>query len=90
MIESIFGGVTPDQVNESNQVHAINYATLVLALTEKGLLTAEEINAARAKATHFVDEEFAKKRSAAAADFDQRHPGVRELFGKLLGNDSSS
>jgi ribosomal protein L16/L10AE len=85
MFGDLFGGVTAEQVNQSNQVHAVNYLTLTLVLIEKGIITADEIEKARVQATHFVEQEWARKRK----ELDEAHPGLRQMFGKVLGADSS-
>jgi hypothetical protein len=67
-----------DQINEANQAHAVNYATLMIALMEKGIVSASELDAARAKATSLVDQEWAKRR-------DEIAPETLEDLWKLLG-----
>jgi len=78
-------GVTPSQVNEALMVHSVNYATIVTLLIEKGIATPEEIVAARVRATSMVDQVAAEKQEETDREFDEQHPGVRQLFGKLLG-----
>lgn len=58
----MFNEVLAEQINQSNQAHAVNYMTLVLALIEKGVISADEIEKARSQATHFVEQEWARKR----------------------------
>lgn len=70
-------------------VHAVNYLTLTLVLVEKGIITADEIEKARVQATHLVEQEWARKREDMEKEFDEAHPGLRQIFGKLLGADSS-
>jgi hypothetical protein len=89
MFGDLFGGVTAEQVNQANQVHAVNYLTLTLVLIEKGIITADEIEKARVQATHFVEQEWARKREDMVKEFDEAHPGLRQMFGKVLGADSS-
>lgn len=67
-----------DQINEANQAHAVNYATLMIALMEKGIVSASELDAARAKATSLVDQEWAKKR-------DEKDREAIEDLWKILG-----
>ena len=88
MFGDIFG-VTASEVNQSNQAHAVNYLTLTLLLIEKGIITDDEIERARTQATHFVEQEWARKKEEAAKDFDEQHPGVRKMFGSVLGDDTA-
>jgi hypothetical protein len=67
-----------DQINEANQAHAVNYATLMIALMEKGIVSASELDAARAKATSLVDQEWANRR-------DERDREAIEDLWKILG-----
>ena len=84
MFNDLFG-VTPAEINESNKAHAIFSATIVIALVEKGIITDDELEAARMKATHLIDQLFAAKREDAEKEFDEQHPGMRDLFKKLTG-----
>lgn len=61
----IFGNISGDDLDQSNQAHAVNCLAIALALVEKGILTMEELNHARAKATHMVEQEFARMQSKA-------------------------
>ncbi len=83
------GGVSAEDVNQSNQAHAVNFLTLTLVLVEKGIISADEIKKARVQATGFVDQEWAKKREQQEKEFDEKHPGLRKLFGQILGGSSS-
>ena len=47
-----------DQINEVSRAHAANYATIMFALLEKGIITPQEMEAAREKAMKVVDEHF--------------------------------
>ena len=85
MFELFGGGVTAEHVNQSNQVHAINHLTIMLVLVEKGLVTAEEVEAARTRATQFVDQEWARKREESEKKFDEQYPNIRKMFGQVLG-----
>ena len=67
-----------DQINEANQAHAVNHATLMIVLMEKGIVSASELDAARAKATSLVDQEWAKRR-------DEIAPETLEDLWKILG-----
>ncbi len=86
MFGDLLGGVTASEVNESNQAHAVNYLTLTLLLIEKEIVTADELERARTQATHFVEQEWARKKEQASAEFDEKHPGVRKMFGSILGD----
>ncbi len=81
----LFGGVTAEHVNQSNQAHAVNHLTLLLLLVEKGIVTNEEVEVARAKAVQFVDQEWAKKRDEQEQEFDKQYPNIRKMFGQVLG-----
>jgi len=67
-----------DNINEANQAHAVNFATLMIALMEKGVVSSDEMNAARAKATSLADQEFARKR-------DERNADILKSLRKALG-----
>lgn len=67
-----------DNINEANQAHAVNFATLMIALMEKGVVSSDELNAARAKATSLADQEFARKR-------DERNADILKSLRKTLG-----
>lgn len=86
----LFGGVTNEHINESNQAHASNHLSLVLLLIEKGVVSVEELEKSRAKATHIVEQEWARKRKEAEKEFDEKHPAMREFMGKLFGADKSA
>ena len=58
----MIGGVSADIVNQSNEAHAVNFVTLMFALVDRGVLSVDEIEKARAKAIHFVEQELAQKR----------------------------
>ncbi len=75
-------------VNQSNVEHAINTTTIILALIEKGILTTEELEAARARATAIVDQLWAEKRRAAEEEWRREHPQTADAMGllsKLMG-----
>ena len=79
------GGPTHSDLNESNSAHAINYLGLAIALIEKGIITDEEYEHGRIQAIGIVDEEFAKKRDDAQAEFDKENPDVRKTIERILG-----
>jgi hypothetical protein len=70
-----------EQANETSRAHAINFATLMIALLEKEIISSDEIDAARVKATSMVDQEFARKRDEQRAEMDQR---LMEQMGEIL------
>ncbi len=84
MFDELFG-VTASDLNEANRAQAIEFATVLIALLEKGVVTVGDLEAARSKATLTVDRLFASKRDQAEAEFDGEHPGMRDLFKKLTG-----
>lgn len=89
MFGDLFGGVTVECLNQSNQAHAINYLTLAIILIEKGIISEDEIEKTRVQATHLVEQEWARKREDADKEFDEKHPGLRQKFAKVLGTDAS-
>ncbi len=78
-------GVTPSQVDESNKAHVINNMAIVLLLIEKGIITNDELDKARTKATHIIDQVWAAKQEQARKEFDEEHPGARDFFQKITG-----
>ena len=81
----LFGGVTAETVDQSNQAHVTNYLAIAFVLLEKGLITNEELDNARTKSVHFVEQEWARKKEAAQKEFDEEHPGTRKFMEKILG-----
>lgn len=75
-----FLGATSEQVNQSNQAHAVNYLALALVLIDKGIMSYDDIRDAVVRATHLVEQEWAMKKEEAIKDLEQEYPGVRELF----------
>ena len=71
-----------EQANEASRAHATNFATLMIALLEKGIISSEEMDAARVRATSLVDQEFAIKRDEQRAELDQR---LAEQLSEILG-----
>ena len=71
-----------EQANEASRAHATNFATLMIALLEKGIISPEEMDAARVRATSLVDQEFARKRDEQRAELDQR---LAEQLSEILG-----
>jgi hypothetical protein len=55
-------------LNESNELHGVNFLTLVILLFEKGIIDDDDFNRAQAQARHIVEQEFAKKRDAQGGD----------------------
>ena len=80
-------GIDHNQLNESNLNHAINYGALVIALIEKGVLTQKEYDRAHARATHIMEQAFAKNRDDAEKEIDEKHPGLRNFFDKMFDSD---
>ncbi len=78
-------GVTPLQVDESNKAHVINNMAIAILLIEKGIISGDELDKARNQATHIIDQVWAAKQEQARKEFDEEHPGARELFGKIMG-----
>lgn len=87
MLDSMFGGgVSADLVNESNKAHAVNAVAIMDILISKGICTQEDINVALVKATALIDQAWAEKREAAEREFDEKHPGLRDMFKRLWGD----
>ena len=63
----------------------MNYTTQMDA-ARKGIITDEELNTTRIEATQLVDQIWAKQKEEAIKEFDEQHPGVRKLFGNILGD----
>ena len=78
-------GPSSEDINRSNMAHATNHMTLHLALVAKGILTSGDIEACRGRATHLVEQMWAKKEEEANAAFDEEHPGMRDMMKKLFG-----
>ena len=57
-------GPTVEQVQEAHKAQFINHLMLVMALEEKGVLTAEDVEKCRVRATHVVDQVLAQVRDA--------------------------
>lgn len=74
MMFNLFSGATASQVNEALAEHYVNYATVLILLIEKGIVTPEEVKLARIKAIHAVDQ----LRSS-----QQEQSEVQDWFGKL-------
>lgn len=85
-LDGLFG-ITPEQINESNKAHAINYVAILIVLTDKGIISADEFVFAKVRATSIVDQEFAEKRENAEREFDEEHPGARDLLKAITGFD---
>jgi hypothetical protein len=68
MWADLFGVASAETFNQSNQAHAVNYLTLVQLLIQKRIVSADEIADARIKATHFVEQEWARKREEQACE----------------------
>lgn len=84
MLEA-FLGPDPDKLNQANMVHATNVLAVLIVLEEKGLLTMEEFTKAQMQATHIVEQQFAQKREDAEREFDEQHPGVRDMLKRMFG-----
>jgi hypothetical protein len=51
-----------DAIRETNTFHSLNAVTIMIALIEKGILSPNDVQAARVVATSFVDQEQARIR----------------------------
>jgi len=71
-----------EQANEARRAHTTNFATLMMALLEKGIISSEEMDAARVRATSLVDQELARKRDEHRAELDER---LAEQISRVLG-----
>ena len=83
MMDIFGGGVDPVKLNESFKEAAINHFALVLALEKAGVVTYEQIAAARAQATSAVDQRWAELTEKADKQFAEEHPGAAWLAGVL-------
>ena len=67
--------------NDASAAHATNHATLLVALLQKGIVTDEELTAARPRAVAIVDQMFAESRDRKKQeDLDK----VKEILERLL------
>ena len=81
MLNDIFGfGPSIEQFQESHIHHATEHLALVLVLVKKGIVTDDELEAARAQATHIIDQIAAQKKQEALEEFDKENPGLREMI----------
>ncbi len=78
-------GATGDQLNQANMAHATNHLTLLIALVEKGILSDDEIESARIQATHFVEQEWAKKREEALIQWSTDFPASQSPSAESSG-----
>lgn len=78
-------GPTQRAIQDSHVHHAINYVALVMLLVENGVITEEELDRMRPKATNIVDQLLAKQKAEVEAEFDKEYPGVRDLFKDVMG-----
>jgi len=89
MFNGPFGdGVTKEMFLEINKEHIINFSALTIALGNKGLLTVEDMEKARAEAKQLVDQEWARKKEEAERKFDKEYPGVRVMLETISGKAS--
>ena len=79
-------GPTASEINQANQAHAVNHITLLSLLLDKGIVTADEVAAAQIKATHIVEQEWARKKEEAAREFDEQFPGLKKICPMLFGD----
>ena len=50
------------QINESNKQHATNLLALMIILFDKGIISQDELDKSTSKATHIIDQEWAKNK----------------------------
>jgi hypothetical protein len=76
-------------MQESLQEHlarvAVHISAILLILMEKGIVSGEEIENAKMRATHGVEQAMAMQREAFEKEFDEKHPGTREFLKKISG-----
>jgi len=77
-------GPTMEDVQNVRKQQAINYLGLALLLIEKGVITDDELHRATIQATHLIDQGVAKRQEKVNREFDEEHPGVREILGKIF------
>ena len=56
MFDDLFGRVTVQQLNKHERNSAVNYATILILLSESELVTIDDIEHARARAEKMVDQ----------------------------------
>lgn len=64
---------------------AARQAALGAMLVGAGICTEEELTTLTAQLVSKADQMVAAKRAEAEAAFDAKNPGLRKLFGKLMG-----
>ena len=81
----LFGGpqIDIEKLNEHLKASAINYTSLLIALDDAGVLSCEQLMAARPAATSMVDQHWAKCRDEQEKEFAAKHPGMAAL-GEIL------
>ncbi len=70
-------------VSESNQANAANCSAILTLLCDKGIITPEEFERARAQAVAHCDQYWAQKQDEAAAEFKKQHPNLAWLADRL-------
>ena len=82
-------GADPRKIDQANQSHAVNFIALALVLFDKGIMTSKEFDDALLKATHIVEEEWARKREEVERDFDEKYPNARKMLSLLIGSQTT-
>ena len=76
-----------EAITEVAKDHASKFVAIANLLVQKGVITPEELEVAVNKASAEVDQVWAERKEQALKEFDEEHPGIREIFGKVLGID---
>lgn len=82
------GGVTREEFMTVVREVSVETAAIRTVLVRAGLATAEEFETLHVQVRAIIDQKFSEKQAEAAREFDEKHPGIRKLFGKALGLDS--
>ncbi len=81
-------GMTREQADaiERSQIEvAATLGTIIQVLIRNNICTPGEFEALKASHIARCDQEMQRQREEANREFDEKHPGLRKLFGKVLG-----
>ena len=84
LLEETFGSSTTSQLRNAIYGNTASVAALSAILVRKGIMTEEEFTKARASALATADQLVAKVDEEAEKEFDEKHPGVRDFFKKIV------
>ena len=85
--ELLGGGITRGEVREMGMSQAAGTLALVILLIERGIITEDDYQRARIRATSEVEQAAAAVSEDRRRAYDEEHPGVREMMARFLGRD---